>query len=105
MGNARRAREAGWRGRCRRTAAYWRAPDGAGAMTTGEDSRYLSTADLLRLCDFLYRRTGMLFGETKRYYIDRRAADRVAATGAVSFGSYFNLLLSDPNEAEHLINR
>lgn len=74
-------------------------------MTTGEDSRYLSAADLLRLCDFLYRRTGMLFGETKRYYIDRRAADRVAATGAVSFGSYFNLLLSDPNEAEHLINR
>jgi chemotaxis protein methyltransferase CheR len=74
-------------------------------MAIGEDTRYLSTGELLRLCEFLYRRTGMLFGETKRYYIDRRAADRVAATGAVSFASYFNLLLSDPHEAEHLINR
>lgn len=74
-------------------------------MAIGEDTRYLSTGELLRLCEFLYRRTGMLFGETKRYYIDRRAADRVAATGAVSFSSYFNLLLNDPHEAEHLINR
>ncbi|HEV7321813.1 MAG TPA: protein-glutamate O-methyltransferase CheR [Ensifer sp.] len=73
-------------------------------MAIGEAPRYLSAGDLLRLCEFLYRRTGMLFGETKRYYIDRRVADRVAATGAMSFGSYFNLLLSDPGEAELLIN-
>lgn len=73
-------------------------------MAIGDVPRYLSAGDLLRLCEFLYRRTGMLFGETKRYYIDRRVAERVAATGAMSFGSYFNLLLSDPGEAEHLIN-
>ncbi|RDJ20852.1 protein-glutamate O-methyltransferase CheR [Bosea caraganae] len=73
-------------------------------MAIGETPRYLSAGDLLRLCEFLYRRTGMLFGETKRYYIDRRVADRVAATGVTSFASYFNLLLSEPGEAERLIN-
>lgn len=73
-------------------------------MALDEASRYLSTSDLLRLCEFLYRRTGMLFGESKRYYIDRRVADRVASTGCLSFGAYFSLLLSDSREAELLIN-
>lgn len=69
-----------------------------------EPPKYLSAGDLLRLCDFLYRRTGMLFGETKRYYIDRRVSDRVSATGSPSFDAYFSLLLADPAEAEKLIN-
>ncbi len=73
-------------------------------MTSEDTARYLSPGDLLRLCEFLYRRTGMLFGETKRYYIDRRVAERVAATRSISFGAYFNLLLNDPAEAERLIN-
>ena len=46
----------------------------------------------------------MLFGESKRYYIDRRVAERMAANGATSFASYFALLLGDPGEAEQLIN-
>lgn len=67
-------------------------------------TRYLSPPELIRLCDFLYRRTGMLFGETKRYYIDRRVAERVSATGSLSFAAYFSLLVSDLSEAELLIN-
>ena len=67
-------------------------------------SHYLSAADLVRLCDFLYRRTGMLFGESKRYYIDRRVAERVGATRSISFPAYFSLLVSDWDEAELLIN-
>ncbi len=64
----------------------------------------LSPAELSRLCEFLYRRTGMLFGESKRYYIDRRVADRIGATKSRSFPAYFALLLSQPMEAELLIN-
>ena len=67
-------------------------------------ARVLSAADLIRLCDFLYRRTGMLFGETKRYYIDRRVAERIVATGASSFAAYYAMLLSEPDEVELLIN-
>src|SRR5580700_5108817 len=58
-----------------------------------------------RFCEFLYRRTGMSFTEGKRYYIDRRLAERIAATRSTSFQSYFAILRSDAhNEIEHLIN-
>jgi chemotaxis protein methyltransferase CheR len=58
-----------------------------------------------RLCDFLYRRTGMIFNESRRYFVDRRVADRMAATGLASFTSYFALLRSDHDrEVEHFIN-
>ncbi|MGO4677396.1 protein-glutamate O-methyltransferase CheR [Bosea sp. 2YAB26] len=66
--------------------------------------KYLSASELVRLCEFLYRRTGMLFGEAKRYYIDRRVAERVAATNSSSFSRYFEFLLGSATEAEHLIN-
>ena len=42
---------------------------------TGDEDRCRRTSrqeDVRRLCEFLYRRTGMLFAEDKRYYIDRR---------------------------------
>lgn len=58
-----------------------------------------------RLCDFLYRRTGMVFTEAKRYYVQRRVADRMTATGSGSFASYFARLRSDARgEIEQFIN-
>jgi chemotaxis protein methyltransferase CheR len=58
-----------------------------------------------RLCDFLYRRTGMLFKEDKRYYVERRVRERISATGSTSFTSYFARLRSDfGGEAEKLVN-
>jgi chemotaxis protein methyltransferase CheR len=68
------------------------------------DAPLLSAPDLARFCAFLYDRTGMQFGESKRYYIDRRVGHRMAVTGAASFGDYFNRLRVDPAEAERLIN-
>ena len=61
--------------------------------------------DVRRLCEFIYRRTGMLFEESKRYYIDRRLTERIAATGSESFQAYFAMLRSDAREEiEHLVN-
>jgi chemotaxis protein methyltransferase CheR len=61
--------------------------------------------DVRRLCEFLYRRTGMSFDDNKRYYIDRRLAERIAATASSSFQSYFATLRSDvDHEIEHLVN-
>jgi chemotaxis protein methyltransferase CheR len=58
-----------------------------------------------KLCEFLYRRTGMVFTETKRYYVERRVNERMAATGATSFGSYFAGLRSDfQSEVEQFVN-
>ncbi len=64
----------------------------------------LSDDDLQRLSEFLYRQTGMLFGPAKRYYIERRVADRMAAAGAGGFGAYFAVLRADAREREALIN-
>jgi chemotaxis protein methyltransferase CheR len=65
----------------------------------------LSREDYQRLCDYLYRRTGMIFTEQRRYFVDRRVAERMAATEAASFATYFSRLRSDPGgEVEQLIN-
>lgn len=60
--------------------------------------------DLRRFCEFLYTRTGMLFGESKRYYIVRRLTDRLTATGCQTFSAYFALLRADPAEATAVVN-
>jgi chemotaxis protein methyltransferase CheR len=66
---------------------------------------HITQEDVRRLCEFLYRRTGMSFADNKRYYIDRRLAERIAATQSASFQSYFALLRSDADhEIEHLVN-
>ena len=65
----------------------------------------ISSDDVQRFCEFIYRRTGMSFTESKRYFIDRRLEDRIAATGSPSFAAYFSLLRADADhEIEHLIN-
>jgi chemotaxis protein methyltransferase CheR len=63
-----------------------------------------SREDLLRFCDFLYKRTGILYGESKRFYIERRLIDRMDLTGTKQFSEYFDLLRNVGVEAEHLIN-
>jgi chemotaxis protein methyltransferase CheR len=79
-------------------------PDGRTAELGDLSTSVLTVDELRRFCEFLYRRTGMLFGESKRYYVDRRIADRMAVTGARSFPSYFSYLQSNDEEIERLIN-
>ncbi len=55
----------------------------------------LTQDEFRRLCEFLYRRTGMVFTEAKRYYVERRVVERMIATGADSFEDYFARLRGD----------
>jgi chemotaxis protein methyltransferase CheR len=64
----------------------------------------LSEDHLRRLCEFLYRRTGMSYGESKRYFIQRRVTERMIRAETHSFPAYMALLQSDKAEAEALIN-
>ncbi len=65
----------------------------------------ISSEEVERFCDFLYRRTGLSFSENKRYFIDRRLAERIAATKSASFQAYFSLLRADADhEIEYLVN-
>ena len=64
-----------------------------------------TTEEFRRLCEFLYRRTGMVFTETKRYYVERRLVDRMIATDSSSFDNYFARLRADlRGEIEQFVN-
>lgn len=65
----------------------------------------LTEEEFRRLCEFLYRRTGMVFTEAKRYYVERRVVERMVETGCGSFASYFSQLRADiRGEIEQIIN-
>jgi chemotaxis protein methyltransferase CheR len=65
----------------------------------------VSEEEFGKVCDFLYRHTGMLFTEAKRYYVERRISDRMAFLGISSFTTYFAYLRGNAEgEIEKFIN-
>lgn len=73
-------------------------------MSRPRKAQSLTGDEIRRLGAFLHHRTGMVFGETKRYYIERRIADRMAATGMRTFGAYFAHVEANQREVQQLIN-
>jgi chemotaxis protein methyltransferase CheR len=59
-----------------------------------------------KFCEFFYRRTGIAFNESKRYYVDKRLAERIERTGSENFEHYFFSLRrhGGTGELERLIN-
>jgi chemotaxis protein methyltransferase CheR len=69
------------------------------------DPPEITEEEFRRLAEFLYRRTGMVFTEAKRYYVERRISERMVATSSQSFSGYFAYLRSEVrNEVEQFIN-
>ncbi len=64
----------------------------------------LSDDEMHRITDYIYRWTGMTFGETKRYYIERRVADRVGRTKMPDVRAYLAFLAGHAAEREALVN-
>jgi len=62
--------------------------------------------DFERFREFFYRKTGIMFDQSKRYFVDRRLIERIKATGNNSFKSYFIFLRleSSGKELQNLIN-
>ncbi|EIM28958.1 CheR family methyltransferase [Microvirga lotononidis] len=81
-----------------------RQPPARSAEEGRETGEHLSPDAIRNLCELLYRRTGMIFGESKRYYIERRVADRMSATGMRTFPTYFSHVQASETEIESLIN-
>lgn len=67
-------------------------------------SAVLTAEELRALTALLYRHTGMTFGESKRYYIERRLADRMKRSGAGDARAYLRRVESDGDERQALIN-
>jgi chemotaxis protein methyltransferase CheR len=69
------------------------------------DPSPLTSDEFSRLAEFLYRRTGLVFTEAKRYYVERRISERMSATSSRSFTDYFaHLRGEERREVEELIN-
>ncbi len=67
----------------------------------------ISEKEFERFQDFFYRKTGIIFGEAKRYFVDRRLNERFLATGHETPTSYLQFLKFDDTrgqELQHLIN-
>lgn len=64
----------------------------------------LSHDEMERVAELLYRWTGMTFGASKRYYIERRIGDRMAKIGMADARSYLGFVAGDLAERETLIN-
>ena len=71
-----------------------------------EDIR-ITQGDFERFRDYFYRKTGIYFDDSKRYYVDKRLVERMEATGHRSFRSYFNFLRfqASGEEFQELVNR
>ncbi len=76
------------------------------APRAASDLLTITEAEYQKFCEFFYRRTGISFGDNKRYYVDKRLIDRINRTKSESFDRYFDRLRrSDAAaEIEHLIN-
>lgn len=65
----------------------------------------LTEEEFRKLCEFIYRQTGMVFTEAKRYYVERRVVERMVATRSRSFSQYFARLRANAQEEiEKIIN-
>ena len=75
-------------------------------MSLPQATPIISDEEFLKFRDFFYRKTGIYFEETKRYFVDKRLVERILATGNDNFRSYFVMLRFETNgmELQALIN-
>lgn len=65
----------------------------------------ITEADFERFRVFFYRRTGIHFDDTKRYFVDKRLQERIAEQGCQSFTEYYNRMRCDSDrELQALVN-
>ncbi len=52
----------------------------------------ISADDFQRFREYFYRKTGIQFEPSKRYFVDKRLVERIQATGCTGFPDYFAML-------------
>jgi chemotaxis protein methyltransferase CheR len=56
--------------------------------------------DFQKFSEFFYRKTGIMFAENKRYFVDKRILEQMASSGFKHFGDYFNRVRFQASGAE-----
>lgn len=57
-----------------------------------DNNLVIGKEEFLKFREFFYRKTGIFFDESKRYFVDKRLLERVQITGSENFRDYFMLL-------------
>ncbi len=75
-------------------------------MNNAVDRITISREDFYRFREFFYRKTGIWFDDTKRYFVDKRLVERIVATNSDNFRNYFVMLRFQKSgeELQELIN-
>ncbi len=60
----------------------------------------VSDEDFAKFRDFFYRKTGIMFADNKRYFVDKRLQERMQESGEAEFRAYFNTLRFQASGAE-----
>lgn len=60
----------------------------------------ITEEDYLKFREFFYRKTGMYFDDSKRYFVDKRLVERMEATGSTNFIGYFMRLRFEVSSEE-----
>ncbi|SEI64006.1 chemotaxis protein methyltransferase CheR [Allopseudospirillum japonicum] len=66
----------------------------------------ITDAEFARFRDYFYRRTGIYFEDSKRYFVDKRLLERMRHTEYYSFRSYFTFMRfqASGQEFQQLVN-
>jgi len=66
----------------------------------------ITDADFHKFAEFFYRKTGIHFDDSKRYFVDKRLVERIEGTGADTFRAWFVALRfeTDGAELQQLVN-
>ena len=66
----------------------------------------ISQDEFLKFQEYFYRKTGIRFEDTKRYFVDKRLVERIGKTASGNFREYFSLLRfqADGTELQALVN-
>lgn len=69
-------------------------------MKTDMSKIIISEEDFLKFREYFYRKTGINFETTKRYFVDKRLIERIEATDSGDFRSYFIMMRFQASGAE-----
>lgn len=66
----------------------------------------ISEENFQKFREYFYRKTGIQFESTKRYFVDKRLVERIEATDSENFRNYFMMLRfeADGRELQTLVN-
>lgn len=60
----------------------------------------LSDTDFARFRKYFYRKTGIFFPDSKRYFVDKRLLQRLQETGYNTFREYYMFMRFQASQAE-----